>query len=40
MEAGRAKLTALVQQSSLPIDLFLADVAKRPPHGCPGPPLC
>ncbi len=33
---GRAKLTALVQQSSLPIDLFLADVAKRPPHRVPG----
>jgi KUP system potassium uptake protein len=33
---GRAKLTALVQQSSLPIDLFLADVAKRPPVRVPG----
>ncbi|HOX19485.1 MAG TPA: KUP/HAK/KT family potassium transporter [Gemmatimonadales bacterium] len=33
---GRAKLTALVQQSSLPIDLFLADVAKRPPLRVPG----
>jgi len=33
---GRAKLAALVQQSSLPIDLFLADVAKRPPVRVPG----
>jgi KUP system potassium uptake protein len=33
---GRAKLTALVQQSSLPIDLLLADVAKRPPLRVPG----
>jgi len=33
---GRAKLTALVQQSSLPIDLFLADIAKRPPVRVPG----
>jgi len=33
---GRAKLAALVQQSSLPIDLFLADVARRPPVRVPG----
>jgi KUP system potassium uptake protein len=33
---GRAKLAALVQQSSLPLDLFLADVAKRPPVRVPG----
>ncbi len=33
---GRAKLTALAQQTSLPIDLFIADVAKRPPVRVPG----
>ena len=33
---GRAKLASLVQQSSLPIDLFLADVRKRPPVRVPG----
>ncbi len=33
---GRAKLTSLTQQTSLPIDLFLADVAKRPPVRVPG----
>jgi KUP system potassium uptake protein len=33
---GRTRLAALVQQSSLPIDLFLADVAKRPPTRVPG----
>jgi KUP system potassium uptake protein len=33
---GRAKLTSLVQQTSLPIDLFLADCAKRPPTRVPG----
>jgi KUP system potassium uptake protein len=35
-QRGRAKLAALVQQSSLPIDLFLADIAKRPPVRVPG----
>ncbi len=33
---GRAKLAALVQQSSLPIDLFLADIARRSPVRVPG----
>ena len=33
---GRAKLTALAQQTSLPIDLFIADVARRPPVRVPG----
>ena len=33
---GRAKLANLVQQSSLPIDLLLADVRKRPPVRVPG----
>ncbi len=33
---GRAKLASLVQQSSLPLDLFMADVAKRPPVRVPG----
>ena len=33
---GRAKLTSLVQQSSLPIDLFLEDIARRPPVRVPG----
>jgi KUP system potassium uptake protein len=33
---GRAKLSLLVQQSSLPIDMFMADVARRPPVRVPG----
>jgi len=33
---GRAKLAQLVQQSSLPIDLFMADLARRPPVRVPG----
>jgi KUP system potassium uptake protein len=33
---GRAKLMALAQQTSLPIDLFITDVAKRPPVRVPG----
>ncbi|MEZ4411655.1 MAG: potassium transporter Kup [Gemmatimonadales bacterium] len=33
---GRAKLTSLAQQTSLPIDLFIADVARRPPVRVPG----
>jgi len=35
-QRGRAKLASLVQQSSLPIDLFLADIAKRAPVRVPG----
>jgi len=33
---GRAKLAQLVQQSSLPLDLFMADLARRPPVRVPG----
>ncbi len=33
---GRAKLTSLAQQTSLPIDLFITDIAKRPPVRVPG----
>ncbi len=33
---GRARLTAIVRESTLPMDLFLADVGRRKPHRVPG----
>jgi KUP system potassium uptake protein len=33
---GRVRLTALVQENTLPLDLFLKDVASRKPHRVPG----
>ena len=33
---GRVRLTALVQENTLPLDLFLQDVAGRKPHRVPG----
>jgi len=33
---GRAKLTSLAQQTSLPINLFIDDIARRPPVRVPG----
>jgi KUP system potassium uptake protein len=33
---GRARLAAIVRDNTLPMDLFLADVARRKPHRVPG----
>jgi KUP system potassium uptake protein len=33
---GRVRLNAIVQENTLPLDLFLADVAARRPHRVPG----
>jgi KUP system potassium uptake protein len=33
---GRARLAALVRENTLPMDLFLTDVARRRPHRVPG----
>ncbi len=33
---GRARLIALAQENTLPLDLFLADIARRQPHRVPG----
>ncbi len=33
---GRVRLTALVQENTLPLELFLQDVATRKPHRVPG----
>jgi len=33
---GRARLAALVRENTLPMDLFLTDVARRQPHRVPG----
>ena len=33
---GRARLSAIVRENTLPMDLFLQDVARRKPHRVPG----
>jgi KUP system potassium uptake protein len=33
---GRVRLSALVQENTLPLDLFLKDIAARKPHRVPG----
>jgi KUP system potassium uptake protein len=33
---GRARLSAIVRENTLPMDLFLQDVARRRPHRVPG----
>ena len=33
---GRVRLSAIVQENSLPLDLFLEDVSRRRPHRVPG----
>lgn len=33
---GRAQVTAMLRESSLPLDLFLPDLARRQPHRVPG----
>ena len=33
---GRARLSAIIRENTLPMDLFLEDIARRKPHRVPG----
>ena len=33
---GRVRLAAIVRENTLPMDLFLSDIRRRPPHRVPG----
>ncbi|HRX20020.1 MAG: potassium transporter Kup [Gemmatimonadales bacterium] len=35
-KAGRRQVTAILRESSLPLDLFVPDIARRKPHRVPG----
>ena len=35
-KAGRAQVTSILRESSLPLDMFITDIAKRKPHRVPG----
>jgi KUP system potassium uptake protein len=35
-KAGRAQVTSILRESSLPLDLFISDIAQRKPHRVPG----